>query len=183
MVPRKEAEIKDEISLLLVTDQSFLSRAAEMTGTDTYDHLSNQYKAGSTKPEMKDRELYLDTAAEQLEHKHAQCNRLCYAGFQGEKCRTTTYFSFEALLTDISNGIRMLNSSAATDAARGMTDSLHTKLERDLRCTDAPINNGVWDMGWEDWVCMEETESFVRDAGEDILWLLIEEAALEMCIN
>jgi hypothetical protein len=182
MIPRKEAEIKDEISLLLLSNQSFLSRAAEMTGIGTYDHLTNQYKAGTIKPETKNRELYLDTASEQLERKHDQRNRLCYAGFQGGKRRATAYFSLEALLIDISNGIRKLNSYGPIDTCSGTTENLHMKLERDLRCTEASIN-GAWDMGWEDWVCMEETECLVRDAGEDILWLLVEEAALEMCIH
>ncbi|GJN38202.1 hypothetical protein PR202_gb27222 [Eleusine coracana subsp. coracana] len=169
IIPTKEAEIKDEISLLLLSDQSFLRRAAEITGIGAYDHLTNRYK-GTTKPEMKNPELFLDTAVEQLERKQ-QC-------FTGEKRRATTYFSLEALLTDISNGIRKLNSYAAADAC-GTTDGLHMKLERDLKCTDTSIN-GVWDMGWKDWICMEETECFVRDAGEDILSLLIEEAALDV---
>ena len=39
----------------------------------------------------------------------------------------------------------------------------------------------VSDMGWQGLICMEETECFVRDAGEDILSSLIEEAALDMC--
>ncbi|KAK3159654.1 hypothetical protein QOZ80_1BG0049400 [Eleusine coracana subsp. coracana] len=169
IIPTKEAEIKDEISLLLLNDQSFLRRAAEITGIGANDHLTNRYK-GTTKPEMENRELFLDTAVEQLERKQ-QC-------FTGEKRRPTTYFSLEALLTDISNGIRKLNSYAAADAC-GTTDGLHMKLERDLKCTNTSIN-GVWDMRWEDWVCMEETERFVRDAGEDILSLLIEEAALDV---
>lgn len=168
----KEIEIKDEISLLLLSDKSFLSRAAEMMGIGSYDHLFNQYK-GTAKPEMKNRELFLDTAAEQLERKQQ-----CFTGFQSKKRRATTYFSLEALLTDISNGMRKLNTYAVTDAC-GTTDSLRMKLERDLRCTDASIN-GVWDMGWEDWICMEETECFVREAGEDILSFLIEEAALDV---
>ncbi|TVU22991.1 hypothetical protein EJB05_32716 [Eragrostis curvula] len=175
MIPTKEDEIKDEISLLLLSDQSFLRRAAELMGIGSYNHLTNQYK-GTTKAEMENRELYLDTAAEQLERKLGHENSLCHTGFQGGKRRATTYFSLEALLRDISNGIRKLNSYADADAC-GTTDSLHMKLERDLWCTDTSIN-GVWDLGWQDWICMEETECFVRDVGDGILSLLIEEAAL-----
>lgn len=179
-ISTKEAEITDEISLLLLNDQPFLSRAEKLIGIGAYEHLTNQYKAIS-KAEIKHSELYLDTAAEQLERKHHQQNRLCYTGFQGQKCRATTYFSLEALLRDISDGIRKLNGYSDEDAG-GTKDSLDMKLERDLWCTDASIND-VWDMGWQDWICMEETECFIRDAGEDILSLLIEEAALDLWIH
>uniref|UniRef100_A0A0A8YES4 DUF4378 domain-containing protein n=1 Tax=Arundo donax TaxID=35708 RepID=A0A0A8YES4_ARUDO len=176
----KEAEIKDEISLLLLSDQTFLSLAAEFTGIGVYKHLTNQYE-GISKAEMKNHKLYLDAAADQLERIHRQQNSLCYTGFQGQKCRVTTYFSLEALLRDVSNGIRMLNGYSDEDTG-GTKDSLDMKVERDLRCANPSIN-GVWDMGWQDWICMEETECFIRDAGEDILSLIIEEAALEMCIH
>ncbi|TKW12004.1 hypothetical protein SEVIR_5G008900v4 [Setaria viridis] len=177
----KEAEIKDEIILLLLSDKSFLGKASKLIGIDVYEHLRNQYDVIS-KVEMKEHKIYLDTAAEQLERKHHQQNSLCYTGFQGQKCRARAYFSLEELLRDISNGIRKLNGYSARDDAGCTKDSLDLKLERDLRCSGASIN-GVWDMGWQDLICTEETECFIRDAGEDILSLLIEEAALDMCMH
>ncbi|OEL31838.1 hypothetical protein BAE44_0007141 [Dichanthelium oligosanthes] len=180
ITPIKEAEIKDEIILLLLSDKSFLSRAAKLIGIDVYEHPSNQYDIIS-KVEMKNHKIYLDTAAEQLERKHHQRNSLCYTGFQGQKRRATAYFSLEELLRDISNGIRKLNGYSNRDNVGGTKDSLDMKLERDLRCSDASIN-GVWDMGWQDLICTEETECFIRDAGEDILLWLIEESTLDMCM-
>ncbi|KAL6627131.1 hypothetical protein ACP70R_030857 [Stipagrostis hirtigluma subsp. patula] len=179
-ISAEEAEIKDEISLLLLSDQSFLWRAAELIGIGASEHLTNQYKAIS-KVEIEHPKLYLDIAAEQLERKHRQQDSLCYTGHQGQKCRAATYFSLQALLRDISSGIRKL-SGYTDNGACNTKDGLIVKLERDLWCTDALIN-GVWEMGWQDWMCMEETECFIRDAGEDILSLLIEEAALDMWIH
>ncbi|CAD6233605.1 unnamed protein product [Miscanthus lutarioriparius] len=178
--PTKEAEIKDEISLLLLNDKSFLSRAAELIGIDVYGDLNEQCSRIS-KVELKNHKLYLDAAGEQLELKHCQQNSLCYTGLQGQKRRSSAYFSLEELLRDISNGIRNLKGYCSEDG-RGTKDSLDMKLERDLSCTDALINT-VWDMGWRGLICMEETDCFVRDAGEDILSLLIEEAALDMCLH
>jgi hypothetical protein len=37
-------------------------------------------------------------------------------------------------------------------------------------------------MGWQDWMCMEETEFWARDAGESVLSMLIEEIALDMLL-
>ncbi|CAO2209354.1 unnamed protein product [Urochloa humidicola] len=181
MIPINEAEIKDEIILLLLNDKSFLSKAAKLVGINLYEHPRNQYD-GISKVEMKNHKIYLDTAAEQLERRHHQQNSLCYTGFQGQKCRGAAYFSLQELLKDISNGIRKLNGYSNRDDAGGTKDSLDMKLERDLRCSDAAIN-AVWDMGWGDLICAEETECFIRDAGEDILSLLIEEAALDMCMH
>lgn len=181
IVPIKEAEIKDDTILLLLSDKSFLSRAAQLIGIDVYEHPSNQYD-GISKVEMKNHKIYLDTAVEQLERKHHQQSSLWYTGFKGQKRRAASYFSLEELLREISNGIRKLNGYSDRDAV-GTKDSLDMKLERDLRCSDAPIN-AAWDMGWQDLICSEETECcFISDAGEDILSLLIEEAALDMCIH
>ncbi|CAL4952529.1 unnamed protein product [Urochloa decumbens] len=181
MIPINEAEIKDELILLLLSDKSFLSKAAKLVGINVYEYPSNQYDRIS-KVEMKNHKMYLDTAAEQLERKHHQQNSLCHTGFQGQKCRAAAYFSLQELLRDISNGIRKLNGYSDRADAVGTKDSLDMKLERDLRCSDAAIN-AVWDMGWQDLICTEETECFIRDAGEDILSLLIEEAALDMCMH
>ncbi|KAM0828083.1 hypothetical protein ACQ4PT_067779 [Festuca glaucescens] len=174
----KEAEIKDEMSLLLLSDKSFLTRAARLVGIDTYDHLTEQYE-GNPKAEAKDRQLYVDIAAEQLERKHRLQNSPHVTGFRILK-RATPYFSLVALLGDISTGIQKLKSYTDNESYdTGSKDSLSVKLERDLRCTDPSINS-VWDMGWQDWMCMEETEFWARDAGEIVLSTLIEEVALEM---
>jgi len=178
--PTKEAEIKDEISLLLLSDKSFLSRAAELIGIDMYGDLNDQCNRIS-KVEMKNHKLYLDAAGEQLELKHCQQNSPCYTRLQGHKCRSSEYFSLEELLRDISNGIRNLNGYCSEDV-RGSKDNLDMKVEKDLSCTDALINS-VWDMGWQGLICMEETDCFVRDAGEEFLSLLIEDAVLDMCLH
>nr|CAB3471643.1 unnamed protein product [Digitaria exilis] len=178
----KEAEIKDEIILLLLSDKSFLSRATKLIGIDMYEQQSNQYKGIISKVEMKNHKIYLDTAAEQLERKHHQQNSIYYTGFEGHKCRAPAYVSHEELLRDISNGIRKLNGYSDRDDTDGTKDSLDVKLERDLRFSDASIS-GIWDMGWEGFICTEETECFIRDAGEDILSLLIEEAVLDICMH
>ncbi|CAO2181492.1 unnamed protein product [Urochloa humidicola] len=177
-----EAEKKDELILLLLSDKSFLSKAAKLVGINSYEHPSNQYD-GISKVEMKNHKMYLDTAAEQLERRHHQQNSLCHTGFQGQKCRAAAYLSLQELLRDISNGIRKLNGYCGRDDAGGTKDSLDMKLEMDLRCSDAAAINAVWDMGWQDLIRTEETECFIRDAVEDIVSLLIEEAALDMCTH
>ncbi|XP_006643939.1 uncharacterized protein LOC102700836 [Oryza brachyantha] len=181
-----EVEIKDEMSLLLLSDQSFLTRAAELIGigASEIDHLVNRYKRipNPKKAQMENHELYLDIAAEQLERKHRQLNSFCCTAIWGQNYRTAAYFSLEALLTDVRDTARELSSYADDEGGLGATggDTLYVKLERDLRCADASINS-AWDMGWEDWICMEETQRFVRDAGERILSALVEEVALDMC--
>lgn len=176
--PTKEAEITDEMSLLLLSDKTFLSRAAQLVGIRSYDHLIEQYK-GTPKAEVKDRQLYIDIAAEQLERKHRQQNSPCR---RNHKCRATPYFSLVALLGDISTGTQKLKSYTDTENYEGSSkDSLSMKLERDVGCTEPSINS-VWDMGWQDWICMEETEVWVRDAGESVLSTLIEEVALDMMV-
>ncbi|EMS46368.1 hypothetical protein TRIUR3_28161 [Triticum urartu] len=184
-IPKKEVEIKDEMSLLLLSNKSFVNQAAQLIGIDAYnyDHLIEQYK-DTGKAEMGDRELYTDIAMEQLERKHRQQNSLYYTGFKTQKCGATPYFSLEALLGDISDGTQKLKSYTDDKDGHdtGTKDSMSMKLERDLGCTDPSINS-AWDMGWQDWICMEETECWVRDAGEGVLSLLIEEVALEMLVN
>uniref|UniRef100_A0ACD5VYE4 Uncharacterized protein n=1 Tax=Avena sativa TaxID=4498 RepID=A0ACD5VYE4_AVESA len=179
--PTKEAEIKDEMSLLLVSDKSFLTRAAQLVGIHAYDHLIEQYK-GTPNTEVKDRQLYVDIGLEQLERKHRQQSSRCGTGFGNQKCRSTPYFSLEALVGDISTGTRKLKSYTEDESHdSGSKDSLTVKLERDVVCTDPSINS-AWDMGWQDWICMEETEFWVRDAGEEVLSSLIEEVALDMLV-
>ncbi|CAM0880515.1 unnamed protein product [Alopecurus aequalis] len=178
--PAKEAEIKDEMSLLLLSDKSFLILAAQLVGIRAYDHLIEQYCKDNPKAEVKDCQLYVDIAAEQLERKHRQQNSQCGTGFRNHKCRAMPYFSLEALLGDINTGTRKLKSYTDNENCdSGSKDSLSIKLERDLGCTDPSINS-VWDMGWLDWIFMEETEVWVRDAGESVLSSLIEEVALDM---
>ncbi|KAF7035947.1 hypothetical protein CFC21_046723 [Triticum aestivum] len=183
--PKKEVEIKDEMNLLLLSSKSFVNQAAQLIGIDAYDydHLIEQYK-DTGKAEMGDRELYMDIAMEQLEQKHRQGISLYYTGFRTQKCGATPYFSLEALLGDISDGTRELKSYTddKDDHGSGTKDSMSMKLERDLGCADVSINS-VWDMGWQDWICMEETECWVRDVEESVLSLLIEEVALEMLAN
>jgi hypothetical protein len=167
------------MSLLLLSDKSFLTRAAQLVSIHTYDHLIEQYQ-GTPKAEVKERQLYVDIAAEQLERKHRQQSSPRGTGFRNHKCRATPYFSLVALLGDISTGTRKLKSYTDNESYDiGSKDNLSVKLERDLRCTDLSINS-VWDMGWQDWMCMEETEFWARDAGEIVLSTLIEEVALEM---
>ncbi|KAM3348286.1 hypothetical protein ACQJBY_021910 [Aegilops geniculata] len=183
--PKKEVEIKDEMNLLLLSSKSFVNQAAQLIGIDAYDydHLIEQYK-DTGKAEMGDRELYMDIAMEQLERKHRQGISLYYTGFRTQKCRATPYFSLEALLGDISGATQKLKSYTddKDDHGSGTKDSMSMKLERDLGCADASINS-AWDMGWQDWICMDEMECWVRDAGEGVLSLLIEEVALEMLAN
>lgn len=174
-----EAKIKDEMSLLLLSDKSFLTRAAQLVSIHTYDHLIEQYQ-GTPKAEVKERQLYVDIAAEQIERKHRLQSSPRGTGFRNHKCRATPYFSLVALLGDISTGTRKLKSYTDNESYDiGSKDNLSVKLERDLRCTDPSID-GAWDMGWQDWMCMEETEFWARDAGEIVLSTLIEEVALEM---
>lgn len=183
--PKREVEIKDEMSLLLLSNKSFVNQAAQLIGINAYDydHLIEQY-TDTGKAEMGDRELYTDIAIEQLERKHRQQNSLYYTGFRTQKCGATPYFSLEALLGDISGGTQKLKSytDEKDDHGSGTKDSMSLKLERDLGCADASINS-VWDMGWHDWICMEETECWVRGTGEAVLSSLIEEVALEMLVN
>ncbi|XP_044975498.1 uncharacterized protein LOC123443245 [Hordeum vulgare subsp. vulgare] len=183
--PKREVETKDEMSLLLLSNKSFVNQAAQLIGINAYDydHLTEQYK-DTGKAEMGDRELYTGIAMEQLERKHRQQNSLYYTGFRTQKCGATPYFSLEALLGDISDGTRKLKSYTddKDDHGSGTKDSMSMKLERDLGCVDPSINS-AWDMGWQDWICMDETECWVRDAGEGVLSLLIEEVALEMLVN
>uniref|UniRef100_A0A0E0FIY5 DUF3741 domain-containing protein n=1 Tax=Oryza nivara TaxID=4536 RepID=A0A0E0FIY5_ORYNI len=181
LVSKNEVEIKDEMSLLLLSDQPFLTRAAELIGIGELGHLINRYK-GLRKAQMGNHELFVDTATEQLERKHRQLNSLCYTGIWSQKCRTAPYFSLEALLTDIRDATRKLSIYTEDDDGCTTKDTLYMKLEKDLRCTDASINS-VWDMGWEDWIFMEETQCFIRDVGESILSGLIEEAALDMWVH
>ncbi|VAH59261.1 unnamed protein product [Triticum turgidum subsp. durum] len=185
ITPKKEVEIKDEMSLFLLSSKSFVNQAAQLIGTDAYDydHLIEQYK-DTGKAEMGDHELYVDIAMEQLERKHRQQNSLYYTGYRTQKCGATPYFSLEALLGDIGDGTRKLKSYTddKDDHGSGTKDSMSMKLERDLGCADPSINS-AWDMGWQDWICMEETECWVRDAGEDVLSSLIEEAVFEMLVD
>jgi len=131
---------------------------------------------------VKDRQLYVDIGLEQLERKHRQQSSRCGNGFGNQKCRSTPYFSLEALVGDISTGTRKLKCYTEDESHdSGSKDSLTVKLERDVGCMDPSINS-AWDMGWQDWICMEETEFWVRDAGESVLSTLIEEVALDMLV-
>lgn len=184
--PTREAEIKDEIGLLLLSDKPFLSRAAELIGVGVYGDLSNQCDRIS-KAGTRNRRLYLDAAGEQLELKHRQQNILWpYARPLGRRWRSSSsaYLSLEELLRDVSDGVRNLEDGYCSgDARRGSKDSLDVKLERDLSSSADALISSVWDMGWQGLACVEEAECFVRDAGEEILSLLVEEAALDMCLH
>jgi hypothetical protein len=172
--------------LLLLSDKPFLSRAAELIGVGVYGDLSNQCDRIS-KAGTRNRRLYLDAAGEQLELKHRQQNILWpYARPLGRRWRSSSsaYLSLEELLRDVSDGVRNLEDGYCSgDARRGSKDSLDVKLERDLSSSADALISSVWDMGWQGLACVEEAECFVRDAGEEILSLLVEEAALDMCLH
>jgi hypothetical protein len=171
--------------LLLLSDKPFLSRAAELIGVGVYGDLSNQCDRIS-KAGTRNRRLYLDAAGEQLELKHRQQNILWpYARPLGRRWRSSSsaYLSLEELLRDVSDGVRNLEDGYCSgDARRGSKDSLDVKLERDLTSSADALISSVWDMGWQGLACVE-AECFVRDAGEEILSLLVEEAALDMCLH
>jgi hypothetical protein len=169
------------MSLLILSDKSFLIQAAQLVGIHAYEHLIEQYKCNPNS-EVKDRQLYVDIAAEQLERKHRQQNSPRRTGFRNQICRATPYFSLVALLGDINTGTLKLKSYTDNENCDiGSKDSLSIKLERDVGCTDPSINS-AWDMGWQDWMCMEETEFWARDAGESVLSMLIEEITLDMLL-
>ncbi|XP_072964606.1 uncharacterized protein [Typha angustifolia] len=167
--------IDDEMTLLLLSNQSFIDRVQEFLGLHSCKLIYPRIKRDFG---IKDLKLYLDNANEQMTRKCQQKN-FFYPPFLSQTCGRTIYFSLEDLLNNISKGIKRLTSYSKLDEDGLSKDNLYIKLERDLKCTDVAINS-IWDIGWSNWICMEEADEVVSEVGEHILSLLIEEASINL---
>ncbi|XP_008795068.2 uncharacterized protein LOC103710918 [Phoenix dactylifera] len=171
------AAIEDDLKLLLLGNQPFINRARELFNVDDNRPSYHQIK-GTDEVGKRNAKLFLDIAAELMMRKSHQRKHLIHSSLQTHLWGRTVYYTMDLLVDEISNEIsKLTNYSIVNDDAA--TDSLYRRLERDLKCKD-PMINALWDSGWVDWICMEETDQVVDEVGEYVLASLIEEAAIEL---
>ncbi|XP_019705042.1 uncharacterized protein [Elaeis guineensis] len=171
------AAIEDDLKLLLLSNQPFLNRAQELFSVDDNGHSYYQNK-GTDEVGKRNAKLFLDIAAELMMCKSHHQKHLIHSSLQAHSWGRTVYYTIDLLVEEIGNKISKLTNyiTVGDDAT---TDSLYRRLERDLKCKD-PMINAMWDFGWVDWTCMEETDQVAGEVGEYVLAWLIEEAAIEL---
>ncbi|XP_038986185.1 uncharacterized protein LOC103701453 [Phoenix dactylifera] len=170
--------IEGDLKLLLLSRQSFLNRARELFSVDAIRPVCYQSK-GKDKDGKGNAKLLLDIAEELMVCKSHHQKHLIHSSVQTNLWGRMVYHSLDQLVKEISNEIGELTNYSMVDDDATAADSLHIRLERDLKCKDAMLN-AMWDSGWVNWICMEDTDQIVGEVGEHILAWLIEEVASEL---
>lgn len=86
--------------------------------------------------------------------------------------------SLDQLADEIGYWIEKLDDYSKNDAGVGLKETIYSRLGRDLGCKDMEIN-AMWDVGWLNWVCVEEADRVVRIVEELVLYGLVEELVME----
>lgn len=172
------AAVEDDLKLLLLSSQSFLNCAQELFAIDV--SIPSHYQSkGTDEVGKRDCNFFLDIAEELMWHKSHQQKHLIHSSVQSHLWGRTVHHSLYQLMEEISNEITHLSTHSIVDDDATTVDGSYERLKRDLQCKDSMIN-AMWNIGWVDWIYMEETDQVAGEVGEHILAWLIEEAAIEL---
>ncbi|XP_020263944.1 uncharacterized protein LOC109839902 [Asparagus officinalis] len=162
-----------DIQLLLLNTQSFISHAYKLFGFDDH-QTTNQQTKGTFKLGTENADLLLDCAKELMARKRRQQAMANHYHMLRSSLWNLAVVSLDQLVNEISYGIEKLIDHRKNGAGVGLKDSVYVILERDLRCKDITVNTN-WDMGWLNFICVEEADHIVGQVEDLILYGLVEE--------
>jgi len=174
---REEVVVEDDLMRLLLSSQSFLTRAQELYAIDAPQLVHHQTK-GMGDDVMRNAKLYLDCGMELMARKSHKHELMMYPVSRNQMWDLTASFTLHQLAEEISSRVRTLTSYIKVDRSIISNDVLYLRLERDLRCNDV-MGNAVWDIGWLSWGYPEEAVQLACEVEENILSLLVAEVATE----
>ncbi|CAN4094377.1 unnamed protein product [Withania somnifera] len=153
---------------ILLSNESFLSRAEELFDTDAWE--PTVWKIISVNNEMPNSTLVLDCANELLENKRSQYT---LATSKKPVNMSRLSISFDKLLNEICDAIEVLKSYTKVDG----NNAIYAVHERDLSCSG--MVSTTWDLGWRNAVSLNEVEQIVTDIEKRVLNGIIDDVLTE----
>ncbi|KAK4727599.1 hypothetical protein R3W88_032516 [Solanum pinnatisectum] len=160
---------------ILLSNESFLSRAEELFDTDAWE--PTVWKTISVDNEMPNSTLVLDCAKELLENKRSQ-STLTISKSPVNMSRVS--ISFDKLLNEICDAIEVLRSHTKVDANILSVDTLYALHKRDLSCNG--VISTTWDLGWRNAFTLDEVEQIVSDIEKHVVNGIIDYALTELTL-
>lgn len=153
---------------ILLSNESFLSRAEELFDTDAWE--PTVWKTMSVNNEMPNSTLVLDCANELLENKRSQYTLEIS---KNPVNMSRVFISFDKLLNEICDTIEVLKSYTKVDG----NNTIYAVHERDLSCSG--VISTTWDLGWRNAVTLNEVEQIVTDIEKRVLNGIIDDVLTE----
>lgn len=155
----------------LLNSKSFHDYAHSLFEIDACIPIHSQAK-NSENLEVGDEQLLLDCAKELMALKSHEGKMSISQMLQPHQRKRSRFLSFNNLLEEISNGIEELASYSENGEGTITKNSLYIILEKDL--------NATWDVGRNNWVCLEEGDQVAAEVEKQIISRLIMEVAEDL---
>ncbi|KAJ8527946.1 hypothetical protein K7X08_015397 [Anisodus acutangulus] len=160
---------------LLLSSESFLSRAEELFDTDAWE--PTLWKTISLDNEMSNSTLVLDCATELLENKRSH-RALAISKDHVNMSRVS--ISFDKLVNEICDAIEVLKSYTKVDGNSLSVDTLYALHERDIWC-NAMVST-TRDLGWKNAFTLDEVEQVATDIEKHVLNGIIDDVLTEFTL-
>ncbi|MCD9637978.1 hypothetical protein HAX54_021583 [Datura stramonium] len=160
---------------ILLSNESFLSRAEELFDTDAWE--PTVWKTISVDNEMPNSTLVLDCANEFLENKRSH-SALTLSKSSINMSRVS--ISFDELLKETCDAIEVLKSYTKVDGNSLSVDTLYALHERDIWCNG--VVSTTWDLGWRNAFTLDEVEQIVTDIEKHVLNGIIDDVLTEFTL-
>ncbi|KAM3321036.1 putative protein isoform X1 [Capsicum chacoense] len=161
---------------ILLSNESFLSRAEELFDTDAWE--PTVWKTINVDNEMPNSMLVLDCAKELLEYKRSQYTVQAISKTPVNMSRVS--ISFDKLLNEICGAIEVLKSYGTVDANSLSVDTLYALHERDIS-RDGVIST-TWDLGWRNAYTLDEVEQIVTVIEKHVVNGIIDDVVTEFAL-
>ncbi|XP_060209800.1 uncharacterized protein LOC132636796 isoform X2 [Lycium barbarum] len=139
---------------ILLSSESFLSRAEELFDTDAWE--PTLWQTISLDNEISNSKLVLECANELLENKRSQ-HALEISKNPVNESRVS--ISFDKLVTEICDSIDVFKNYTKVDGNSLSVDTLYALHERDIWCNG--MVSTTWDLGWRNAFTLDEVEQIV----------------------
>ncbi|KAK4344259.1 hypothetical protein RND71_037353 [Anisodus tanguticus] len=160
---------------LLLSSESFLSRAEELFDTDAWE--PTLWKTISLDNEMSNSTLVLDCATELLENKRSH-RALAISKDPVNMSRVS--ISFDKLVNEICDAIEVLKSYTKVDGNSLSVDTLYALHERDIWCN--AVVSTTWDLGWKNAFTLDEVEQVTTDIEKHVLNGIIDDVLTDFTL-
>ncbi|KAK4343443.1 hypothetical protein RND71_036537 [Anisodus tanguticus] len=161
---------------LLLSSESFLSRAEELSDTDAWE--PTLWKTISIDKKMPKSTLVLDCANELLEIKRYQHALAIYKN--PVNMSKVLSISFDKLMNEICDSIEVLKSYTKVDGNALSVDTIYALHERDISFNG--VVSTTWDLGWRNAFTLDEVEQVVTDIEKHVLNEIIDDVLTEFTL-
>ncbi|KAG0487678.1 hypothetical protein HPP92_009773 [Vanilla planifolia] len=173
----KQAESEKGTKLMLLSSRMFLTTAQKLFGFDVMAHQARSSTNRHDELRIGNAcELLFACSREFMARKSYQLDIMAHPMWRSYQWRWKALKSMEELLENISIWMRELNGYHIVSQVE---DGLYFRLERDLLCKDMP-GSASWDIGWLNWVCVEDFEAVVDQVEKQIMYALVGEIAKDL---